>query len=62
MDGIRFDDISLPQLATYTVLSFLIVVLLGALIYITCSKKYKLNWFEKNLLDQAKEREELRQR
>uniref|UniRef100_A0A336K0W5 CSON011185 protein n=1 Tax=Culicoides sonorensis TaxID=179676 RepID=A0A336K0W5_CULSO len=62
MDSIiKFDDISLSQVAIYAVLSFVIVTLLGALIYITCSKKYKLNWFEKNLLDQAKEREELRQ-
>lgn len=59
---ITFDEISYPQVVLYTILSFLIVTLLGALIYVTCSKKYKLNWFEKNLLETAKERESLRQR
>lgn len=47
------DDISLPQVALYSSISFLVVSLLGVFIYITCSKKYKLNWFEKNLLETA---------
>lgn len=53
---------TMSQLILYLALSFLIVTLLGILIYITCSKKYRLNWFENNLLESAKEREHLRQR
>ncbi|XP_052867372.1 synaptotagmin-5 [Anopheles cruzii] len=45
------------QVAIYGSISFLIVSLLGLLIYITCSKRYRLNWFEKNLLESANERE-----
>ncbi|KAJ6648704.1 WD repeat-containing protein 82, partial [Pseudolycoriella hygida] len=36
-----------------------IVSLLGIFLYITCSRKYKLNWFEKNLLETADEHQEL---
>ncbi|XP_053696702.1 synaptotagmin-5 [Sabethes cyaneus] len=43
------------QVIIYGATSFLIVSLLGLLIYITCSKRYRLNWFEKNLLETAKE-------
>lgn len=50
------------QVILYVSISFLIVSLLGVLIYITCSKRYRLNWFEKNLLETAKEREAYRQR
>lgn len=50
------------QLVVYVSVSFLIVSLLGILIYITCSKRYRLNWFEKNLLETAKEREAYSQR
>uniref|UniRef100_A0AAG5DA67 C2 domain-containing protein n=1 Tax=Anopheles atroparvus TaxID=41427 RepID=A0AAG5DA67_ANOAO len=45
------------QIAIYGSVSFLVVSLLGVLVYITCSKRYRLNWFEKNLLESAKERE-----
>ncbi|XP_053675820.1 synaptotagmin-5 [Anopheles nili] len=48
------------QIAIYGSVSFLVVSLLGLLIYITCSKRYRLNWFEKNLLESAKEREDAR--
>lgn len=58
----RQDDISLPQVLLYGSISFLIVSLLGVLLYISCSKKYKLNWFEKNLLENANGTEELGQR
>lgn len=56
------DDFSLQQVALYASISFLIVSLLGIFLYITCSKKYKLNWFEKNLLETANENQELNQR
>ncbi|XP_058124705.1 synaptotagmin-5 [Anopheles ziemanni] len=49
--------LNVTQIAIYGSVSFLVVSLLGVLIYITCSKRYRLNWFEKNLLESAKERE-----
>lgn len=55
------EEISLSEVTLYASISFLIVSLLGVLVYITCSKKYKLNWFEKNLLETATENEELNQ-
>lgn len=55
------DELSGSQVALYALLSFIIVSLLGVLIYITCSKKYRLNWFENNLLETAKETERLDQ-
>ncbi|XP_055637715.1 synaptotagmin-5 isoform X2 [Toxorhynchites rutilus septentrionalis] len=55
------EDTELPvsafQVVVYASTSLLIVSLLGLLIYITCSKRYRLNWFEKNLLETAQERE-----
>lgn len=56
------EDITLPQFALYATISFLIVTVLGVFLYITCSKKYRLNWFEKNLLETACENQELGQR
>lgn len=58
---IAFDpsDITLPQIAFYATISLLIVAVIGAFCYITCSKKYKLNWFEKNLLETASENQDL---
>lgn len=56
------DDISVSQVAIYAAFSFIIVSLIGILLYITCSKRYKLNWFENNLLETAKENEENDQR
>lgn len=56
------DDITLPQIGLYAAISFMIVTVLGIFLYITCSKKYKLNWFEKNLLETAKEKQEFGQR
>lgn len=52
------DDITVPQVALYSTISFLIVTVIGVFLYITCSKKYKLNWFEKNLLETACENQE----
>ncbi|KAF5286369.1 hypothetical protein FQR65_LT12663 [Abscondita terminalis] len=37
----------------YALLSFVIVLLLVFIISIVCFKKYRLNWFEKNLLESA---------
>lgn len=56
------EDITLPQIALYATISFLIVTVLGVFLYITCSKKYRLNWFEKNLLETACENQEFGQR
>jgi hypothetical protein len=56
------EDDDLSQVILYAAISFLIVSLLGFLIYITCSKKYRLNWFEKNLLETAHETAELNRR
>lgn len=52
------DEITVPQVALYSTISFLIVTVIGVFLYITCSKKYKLNWFEKNLLETACESQE----
>lgn len=45
------------EVIVYGAVSFLIVSILGLLIYITCSKRYRLNWFENNLLETDRERE-----
>lgn len=37
----------------YAVLSFICVMLFVLLIFVACSRKYRLNWFEKNLLETA---------
>lgn len=52
---INEDEISIPQVVYFASITFFIIILLGFLIYISCSKKYRLNWFEKNLLETAKE-------
>lgn len=44
-------------IALYAVLSFVVVILLVLLIYVACTKKYRLNWFEKNLLETAETKE-----
>jgi hypothetical protein len=63
MDTITFsDELSISQVFLYASISFLIVSLLGVFLYITCSKKYKLNWFEKNLLETATTNDDRRQR
>ncbi|XP_058450136.1 synaptotagmin-A [Malaya genurostris] len=56
------EPVNSVQVIVYAATSFLIVSLLGLLIYITCSKRYRLNWFEKNLLETEKERQAGRQR
>ncbi|CAG9798888.1 unnamed protein product [Chironomus riparius] len=59
MDSMKNEDqITLSQVALYTTLSCIIVSLIAVLLYLTCSKRYKLNWFENNLLETAKENEE----
>ncbi|XP_055592712.1 synaptotagmin-2 [Uranotaenia lowii] len=52
----EWQNVSPVHLILYVCASFLVVSLLGLLIYITCSKKYRLNWYEKNLLESAKDR------
>lgn len=53
------EELSAAQVALYSSMSFLVVSLVGVFLYITCSRKYKLNWFEKNLLETACECEAL---
>lgn len=52
---IREEDVSAAQVGIYASISFLVVTVVGALFYVSCSKKYRLNWFEKNLLESAAE-------
>jgi Ca2+-dependent lipid-binding protein len=54
-------DSSSYHVALYGLISFLLVMLVVMLLYVACSKKYRLNWFEKNLLETA-ETEEMRNR
>lgn len=56
------NDVTVPQVALYSTMSFLVVTVVGVFLYITCSKKYKLNWFEKNLLETACESQDLNAR
>lgn len=56
------NDVTVPQVALYSAISFLVVTVVGVFLYITCSKKYKLNWFEKNLLETACESQEFNAR
>lgn len=37
----------------YAVASFVLVLLAVMLMYVACSRRYRLNWFEKNLLESA---------
>lgn len=54
MDVLSEDpDPSSYYLALYGLISFLLVMLIVMLLYVACSKKYRLNWFEKNLLEAA---------
>ncbi|XP_018319644.1 synaptotagmin-1 [Agrilus planipennis] len=48
---------SIYIIALYALLSFLCAMLLIVLVYVACNKKYKLNWFEKNLLENAENKE-----
>lgn len=61
MDGalLRTEDVSLSQMALYGIVSFVIISLLCILIYVTCSKSYRLNWFENNLLETVSEHEDI---
>jgi hypothetical protein len=54
-------DPSSYYLALYGLICFLLVMLVVMLLYVVCSKKYRLNWFEKNLLESA-EATEMRRR
>nr|CAD7438691.1 unnamed protein product [Timema bartmani] len=53
MDTKDMDKDSSYYMALYGLVSFMIVMLLIFLLYVACSKKYRLNWFEKNLLEAA---------
>lgn len=63
MDSLKSnDEITVSQVAVYAILSCIVASFIGVLLYLTCSKRYKLNWFENNLLETAKENEENAQR
>ncbi|XP_026469194.1 synaptotagmin-5-like [Ctenocephalides felis] len=51
------DADSIYQAAGYAALSFIFVALAALLFYVACSKRYRLNWFEKNLLERAQDEE-----
>ncbi|ALC38676.1 Sytalpha [Drosophila busckii] len=55
---IREQEISLAQIGIYASVSFLVVTAVGAALYTTCSRRYRLNWFEQNLLESASEKAE----
>lgn len=56
------EEFSVQQVALYASVSFMVVSLMGILVYITCSRRYRLNWFEKNLLETAQESRDLNDR
>lgn len=63
MDSLKAkEEISATEVVIYATLSCIVVSFIGILLYLTCSKRYKLNWFENNLLETAKEDEENAQR
>lgn len=54
------DDVfSAPQVALYATVSFMVVSVFSVFLYITCSRRYRLNWFEKNLLETDRETRDL---
>lgn len=59
---IREEELSLAQIGVYASVSFLVVSAVGAALYTTCSRRYRLNWFEQNLLESASEKDEEQQR
>lgn len=59
---IRENDISFVQVGLYASVSFIVVSVMGAVIYTTFSRKYRLNWFEKTLLETAKESADVEKR
>lgn len=56
------NDVTVSQVALYSAISILVVTVVGIFLYISCLKKYKLNWFEKNLLETACENQEINAR
>lgn len=50
-------DPSVYIVALYGVLSFVFIMLIVILLYVACARKYRLNWFEKNLLESADSKE-----
>uniref|UniRef100_A0A8D8WY77 Uncharacterized protein n=1 Tax=Cacopsylla melanoneura TaxID=428564 RepID=A0A8D8WY77_9HEMI len=48
-------DYRLMYLGLYATFSFLFVILAALLFYVACSRRYRLNWFEKNLLESAED-------
>lgn len=56
------DDYAAAKFIIYATVSCIIVTFICVFLYLTCSKRYKLNWFENNLLENARENEENAQR
>lgn len=59
MDALEDDEKepSVYIIAVYGVLSFVFIMLIVILLYVACARKYRLNWFEKNLLETADTKE-----
>lgn len=54
MDVLEEDDKdTIYAVLLYAIVSFVCVMLLIVLVYVTCARRYRLNWFEKNLLENA---------
>lgn len=64
MDSLKSssEEVTVWQIAFYVIICLIIISFFCVLLYLTCSKRYKLNWFETNLLETAKENEEDAQR
>jgi hypothetical protein len=63
MDSLKTNqEISASEIVLYATISCIVGSFICVLLYLTCSKRYKLNWFENNLLETAKENEENAQR
>jgi hypothetical protein len=64
MDSLKSssDEVTVSQIGIYVTVTCIVVSFICVLLYLTCSKRYKLNWFENNLLETAKENEEDAQR
>ena len=63
MDSLKSgNDVTAFEIVMYATISCIIVTFFCVFLYLTCSKRYKLNWFENNLLETAQENEENAQR
>lgn len=52
-DSTGFQEANFYYIFLYGIISFILVLVALLLLYVACSKRYRLNWFEKNLLERA---------